>query len=481
MNITSFLKRHFKSLQRAIVFKMVPRPVVRALRWSGLLALLTRDYHGFSKRTLQEVVDSLSDNQDLKAVLCYNWGDYGSIPSETPFVMHALLEAHYQDGGFYPTGGPDTIPRKIIPVITANGGQVFSNIAVKSIVLEENRAVGVELADGTVVRAKHAVVSDAGVMNTFQTLVPQEKCETLLKRYLIRPEEASRASGGNSGAFIKNSRTGLNMFVGLKGDHQKDLHLPHQQLWLYPSPSLEQDLNKIPESLKDGTIDDLSPNDFSPFFIGSPSGKDGDWNKHHCGKSTLEIITAVPWVWFQDFVPTKAKPLDGSDDPGGKPGSHGEEYRKIKETLAGKMWARTREALVNSDTKGLPKTIADADTYEVGTPLTYAHYLRADRGALYGVNHDLNRFRPRLFLQELRPEIPEVPGLYLTGQDVATCGLTGALIGAYLCAAKIIGVKNPFSLLSEIRQNRVTTIRAAKPDLLALGSDSTDAGVAMGI
>ena len=39
---------------------------------------------------------------------------------------------------------------------------------------------------------------------------------------------------------------------------------------------------------------------------------------------------------------------------------------------------------------------------------------------------------------KLRPET-DVPGLYLTGQDILSCGFTGALWGGLLCAQQVLG------------------------------------------
>jgi all-trans-retinol 13,14-reductase len=54
---------------------------------------------------------------------------------------------------------------------------------------------------------------------------------------------------------------------------------------------------------------------------------------------------------------------------------------------------------------------------------------------------------PQRFEQDwLRPTTP-VQGLYLTGQDVATDGVIGALVGATLCASMIL----QRDLMTEIR------------------------------
>ena len=37
------------------------------------------EFFKFSKRSLKEVLDELTENKDLKAVLAYNFGDYGKV------------------------------------------------------------------------------------------------------------------------------------------------------------------------------------------------------------------------------------------------------------------------------------------------------------------------------------------------------------------------------------------------------------------
>ena len=108
----------------------------------------------------------------------------------------------------------------------------------------------------------------------------------------------------------------------------------------------------------------------------------------------------------------------------------------------------------------LPKTLDEVDFVECATPLSFAHYYSSEKGAFYGLDHDLNRFKPATFYLRLRPEIPEVPGLFLAGQDIATCGVGGALIGGLLCAQKVLGVRNPMSLLRKEQDNDAQEIQS---------------------
>lgn len=95
----------------------------------------------------------------------------------------------------------------------------------------------------------------------------------------------------------------------------------------------------------------------------------------------------------------------------------------------------------------LPKTLEGVDHFDLGSGLTFAHYYNAEKGALYGIDHNPKRFEPKTFYLRLRPEVPEVPGLYLTGQDISTSSFVGAMVGGLLCSQKVLGYVNPLKLI----------------------------------
>jgi len=113
-------------------------------------------------------------------------------------------------------------------------------------------------------------------------------------------------------------------------------------------------------------------------------------------------------------------------------------------------WRKQAIQVLGAAGANLPSTLDDVDVLEVGTPLSFAHYLRSESGAVYGLDHDLNRFEPRNFYLRLRPYVPEVPGLYLTGQDMVADSLVGAMSGGLLCAQKVLGVVDPMTLIRRV-------------------------------
>ena len=80
---------------------------------------------------------------------------------------------------------------------------------------------------------------------------------------------------------------------------------------------------------------------------------------------------------------------------------------------------------------------------ELSTPLSTRHVLGNQRGEIYGVAHSPARFESR----DLRPQTP-LRGLYLTGQDVGTGGVMGAISGAVAAASAMLR-RNLFSEMSK--------------------------------
>jgi all-trans-retinol 13,14-reductase len=70
--------------------------------------------------------------------------------------------------------------------------------------------------------------------------------------------------------------------------------------------------------------------------------------------------------------------------------------------------------------------------HELGTPLATAFFTGHEQGGFYGVETT-----PRRMLSDALNARTPVPGLFLTGQDVMSPGIAGALAGGMFSAAAI--------------------------------------------
>lgn len=384
------------------VLKLVPLWLVNIAVRSGILKLFTNLYSvPFTTLTL-DVVKGLTDNEDLQVVFMYGWGDYGTLPSKSYFAMQALLCDHFmKDGSHYPKGGASEIPFNIIPVIEKAGGRVFVRVNVEKILTSQNKAIGVRVKKGTETTDIMApiIISNAGLYNTFRTLLPQETATK--SRYLDIANELKPAVGA------------MNVFLGLNCSAE-ELGVKKQNMWAYP----DTDIDGIASKYFNSTSEEAMDSDVPLLFISFPSAKDPEWDNHpgRKDKSTVAIITLANWEWFQEWQDCQVK-------------RRGDDYDEVKNTIGHAMIERTCQLY--------PQIRDKIDHIEIATPVTNKYYIAAPHGELYGLDHTLERFQPWM-VAKLRPET-DIQGLYLTGQDILEGGFTGALFGGVIAAQAILG------------------------------------------
>ena len=66
----------------------------------------------------------------------------GTIPKDSPFVMHAMLVNHYMYGASYPRGGASEIALHMIPVIENAGGRVLVRAPVTRLIVDNGKVTG---------------------------------------------------------------------------------------------------------------------------------------------------------------------------------------------------------------------------------------------------------------------------------------------------------------------------------------------------
>lgn len=343
-----------------------------------------------------DVMRDLFDDEELIAVLCANWGDYSLEPTKSAFAMHCMLAKHYLNGGSYPVGGGASFSDAMVPIIEQAGGAVLHSADVASICVTGGKATGVRLADGTEIPCD-TIISNAGVQNSFGRL--------------LDPEVAQQAGLTDKLAQVKDTYAIVGLNIGLNKSAE-ELGFTPANIWDHPSADLQANL-------------DAHRADFSaPFpwnFITFPSTKDPAWNDEFRGKATVEMYAYTDYSHFEHWADTRWM-------------KRGDDYLARK--------ADIQERLLERLFDFAPKARDAVDVVEVSTPLSYETFAKRQRGGFMGVESSPARFRQ----DWLRARTP-IKGLWLTGQDVATDGVIGALMGGVICASSILEK----DMLSEIR------------------------------
>ena len=168
------IKKYFKILGKVrkatigfVALKFMPKWIGMLLVRTGLVYFMS-DWFKYATISTGDMLRSITSNTTLQAVLAYNFGDYGTIPKDSPFSMHAVLQNHFLKGVSFPVGGSSEIAFNIVPTITKAGGAVFVRAEVDQIVLDDSSgaAVGVKMKrDGKIICAA-VIVSAAGICNT---------------------------------------------------------------------------------------------------------------------------------------------------------------------------------------------------------------------------------------------------------------------------------------------------------------------------
>lgn len=352
-------------------------------------------------QTTREVLEGMTDNQELISVLTGQWGDYGQVPTDSAFLMHALIAKHYMAGGAYPIGGAAAIAREIIPTIQQSGGEVFTYAEVKELLVENDRACGVMMSNGDTLRAD-IVVSNTGYFTSMNKFLPA--------RY------RNKFGVQQWNQQVQHSSAHLCVYAGFKGT-AKELGINTTNLWIYPDGDHEGNVQRF---LAD------KHSDFPLIYISFPSAKDPDWQRRYPGKSTVEIVTVANWDWFQSWNGTTWQ-------------QRGDDYQAEKDKIQHKLM----EVLFAR----MPQLRDAVDYVELSTPLSTQFFQRNERGEIYGLDHFNDRFEKDF----LHPQTP-LKNFYLTGVDVMTAGVGGGLMGGVMTTMCMNGLRGNKVVMDLLKQ-----------------------------
>lgn len=360
--------------------------------------IIRKRYARFSQKTTWEVLSKLTSNELLIAVLCGQCGNYGLSPKRSSFAAHAMVIAHFMEGGYYPKGGTDQISHKTIEVLNSLGSKVFINANVQEIITKNNKVKGIKV-DDTFIKCSN-VISNVGVNNTFNYLLS----ESARKRCNFNLNEVKPAIGH------------ICLYIGLNKSGA-ELSLPKHNVWYYAHENTG-------ELIENANLSE-APTNFA--YISFPSEKDPEWENKNPGTATIQAITVGNYDWFSAY----------EDQPWR---NREEAYKKMKSDFEASMLKRLFSLF--------PQLEGHIQVTEVSTPLSTRHFSNYKNGEIYGLAHTPDRFQ----LPFLRPKT-RIKGLKLVGQDITLVGISGAMLSGMLCATTVLKLKS-WRLFKEIAQQK---------------------------
>ncbi|XP_068161650.1 inactive all-trans-retinol 13,14-reductase [Antennarius striatus] len=389
------MKVSAKKTHYLATLKLIPQWVSLFLLKSGIADLISPVFR-LSGTCAADFVSTLTSNKDLHVILSYLF--YGVPPNDSSVLINALLIHHYKRGAYYPKGGASEIAFHIIRTIQKYGGNCLVRAPVSQILVnQKGAAYGVKVRKGQEEVEVHApvVVSNCGIFTTFQKLLPPE--------IQVKADIQERLN------MMKHGRGSFLVFSGFDGT-EEELGLTATNFWLFKNNDMDKSMDDFFALSKEE-----APDNIPMMFITMPSSKDHEASIRHPGKSCMTILTMVKYEWFEEWKDTTVR-------------KRGDEYYNYKMRFAKNLfdWACTL----------FPKIRDKLVFQDVATPLTNMHYLGAQRGAMYSAEHNLDRFQAESVARN-RCNTP-VKNLYISGQDVFSCGIAGALHGGLLCASTVL-------------------------------------------
>lgn len=365
-----------------VLTKLLPDWLPLWLR-DGFYKLFGGKWRKYMKKSTNEVlVGELGYPPKLASIMSYMYGNHGETPDNSPFAFHAINLQHYKTGAYYPVGGPAHIAECAARIVENAGGQVAVKSPVKRILVEGNRAVGVELEGGETIRSP-LVISDTGAWSTFMELLPREVSE--------RHGYPQKFEG--LGASVAHCY----LFLG----YDEEIELPKEIIWQLPA----YDIPTFDRLYKQ----ELDFDNSLGGYLLSPSARDPIYKERYPGKSTVIVLNEAPYEWV----------VRGQKDP--------EFKAKLERDLA--------EGLEAIAIKHFPQLEGKTPSVRLsGVPVGCNP--RAWEASSMGVEPSGARFADHTHW--LRPKT-KIDGLYLTGQDALSMGFAGSMMASRVCYSAITG------------------------------------------
>src|SRR5690554_6661515 len=345
--------------------------------------------------SVQEVMDSITNNETLKAVLLGNNFLYALDYQNTSFYVHALVVNSYIESSWRCVKGGSQITKALVKQLKKYNVRLFKYQEVKAFVTENDRIISCE----TETDSFHAETFIANI--------------DLKTTYDFLPENLQNKPSVKRVKTLKVTPSVFSVHIVLKEDT-----IPYFNYNIYHYDCLEEVKNYR-----------------NPLDENFPKQMVITTNPFHKNQQYADVITVMTYMDFEAFSrweTTKSTVKNPKD--------RGEDYEAFKRDLAEKV---IEKALIH-----FPTLRENMLRYYTSTPLTYRDYIGSENGTMYGFEKSAHRSH----LTQIFPQT-KIPNLFLTGQNVRMHGILGVTISAFHLVKEFLGDKM-FTDLFELSRNK---------------------------
>jgi beta-carotene ketolase (CrtO type) len=120
----------------------------------------------------EDLLNEYFETEIVKAPLARLAAEIGAPPSQKGITSGLMMLAmRHHPGMARPQGGTGALTQALLKLVTCHGGKVLTEKTVKRVIVEDDRAIGVEVADGKAYFAKKGVISNIDARRLFLDLV----------------------------------------------------------------------------------------------------------------------------------------------------------------------------------------------------------------------------------------------------------------------------------------------------------------------
>ncbi len=384
----------------------------------------TLDFIRTMLTSAEDILNEWFDSEFLKAPLARLSSELGAPPSQKMLGIGAIMMAmRHNPGMARPKGGTGALVDALVRLVKALGGDILTEQHVAKILVDDGRAVGVRVANGTEYRATKGVISNIDAQRLMVHMV--DPADLNAADPDLR-ERLQRRIVNNNETILKID---LAMDEPLRFEHHK-----HRDEYLIGSVLIADSVRHVEIAHTDPAIGNIPDADPS-FYLVQPTMLDPTMAPD--GKHT---------VWIEFFAPYKIAGLEGT-------GQHGTGWT---DELKNKVADRVIDKLADYAPNVKKATIGR----RVESPAELGERLGAVNGNYYHIDMTLDQM---VFLRPL-PEIANyktpIDGLFLTGAGTHPGGSISGMPGRN-CARVFLHTQQPIAqTLRDARESLKATVES---------------------